>query len=51
MPLIKAGIETQRKEAPNKEYEGLEALVRSEEFKNLTAYFGDPKAFIEKGAN
>lgn len=51
MPLIKAGIETQRNEAPNKEYEGLEALVRSEEFKNLTAYFGDPKAFIEKGAN
>ncbi len=51
MPLIKAGIETQRKEASNKEYEGLEALVRSEEFKNLTAYFGDPKAFIEKGAN
>ena len=51
MPLIKAGIETQRKEAPNKEYEGLEALVRSEEFKNLTVYFGDPKAFIEKGTN
>ena len=51
MPLIKAGIETQRNEAPNKEFEGLEALVRSEEFKNLTAYFGDPKAFIEKGAN
>lgn len=51
MPLIKAGIETQRKEAPNKEFEGPEALVRSEEFKSLTAYFGDPKAFIEKGTN
>ena len=48
MPLMKAGAEKLRNEQKNHEYEGLEALVRSNEFQTIAnKYFGNQRDFIE----